>query len=101
MDLAYHNGPVGRYFRAWLPGIQGPAAELWKCAVNTSVISVSDLRKAYRLYAHPRDMLFEAVTGRRRHSEYVALDKINFGVESRMVVGLIGRNGAGKSTLLR
>ena len=68
---------------------------------NASVISVTDLRKAYRLYAHPRDMLMEAVTGRRRHSEYVALDKINFGVEPGVVVGLIGRNGAGKSTLLR
>jgi lipopolysaccharide transport system ATP-binding protein len=67
----------------------------------TNVISVRDLRKAYRIYAHPRDMLIEAISGRARHREYLALDGISFGVAPGMVVGLIGRNGAGKSTLLR
>ncbi len=64
-------------------------------------ISVRGLRKTYRLYAHPRDMLIEALAGRRRHREFTALDDVSFDVAHGSVVGLMGRNGAGKSTLLR
>jgi ABC-type polysaccharide/polyol phosphate transport system ATPase subunit len=69
--------------------------------VSDPLICVRNLRKAYRLYAHPRQMLLEALTGRRRHDEFVALDDVNFDVGPGTVVGLMGRNGAGKSTLLR
>jgi homopolymeric O-antigen transport system ATP-binding protein len=69
--------------------------------VTDPVISVRNLRKAYRRYVHPRDMLLEAITGHRRHTEFVALDNITFDVAPGTVVGLMGRNGAGKSTLLR
>jgi ABC-type polysaccharide/polyol phosphate transport system ATPase subunit len=69
--------------------------------VSDPLICVRNLRKAYRLYAHPRQMLLEALTGRRRHDEFVALDDVNFDVAPGTVVGLMGRNGAGKSTLLR
>jgi lipopolysaccharide transport system ATP-binding protein len=69
--------------------------------VSDAAISVRHLGKAYRLYSHPRDMLFEALSGKTRHQEFQALDDVSFEVGHGRVVGLMGRNGAGKSTLLR
>ncbi len=69
--------------------------------MSDAAISVRQLGKAYRLYAHPRDMLFEALSGKTRHQDFQALDDISFEVGHGSVVGLMGRNGAGKSTLLR
>jgi len=64
-------------------------------------IRISALNKVFRVWRQPRDMLFEALSGRRRHSDFQALTDINVDVPTGSVVGIMGRNGAGKSTLLR
>lgn len=64
-------------------------------------IKVENLSKVYRVYSRPVDLLKELVSGRKKHSEYWALNNISFEVGKGEVVGVIGANGAGKSTLLK
>jgi lipopolysaccharide transport system ATP-binding protein len=64
-------------------------------------IRFEEVSKVYRVYAHPRDRLIEALTGRPRHAAVHALQSVSGSVPSGAVMGLIGENGAGKSTLLK
>ncbi len=70
-------------------------------AARPPVIEAKALSKAFRRYAHPRDMLLEAVLGGTRHSEFRALDSVDLEIREGEIVGILGRNGAGKSTLLK
>jgi lipopolysaccharide transport system ATP-binding protein len=69
--------------------------------MSDPAISTISLGKIFRVWRHPSDILKEALTGRRRHSEFEALRDVSFNVPKGSVVGVMGRNGAGKSTLLR
>ncbi|MEM7219607.1 MAG: ABC transporter ATP-binding protein [Pseudomonadota bacterium] len=67
------------------------------------VLEVKGVSKSYRVYAHPRDRLREALGlwGKRLHDEVYALSNIEFSVPRGEVLGIVGHNGAGKSTLLK
>jgi lipopolysaccharide transport system ATP-binding protein len=69
--------------------------------MSSCAIQLRNLDKVFRVWRQPRDMLIEAITGRRRHTDFQALTDVSFDVPRGSVVGIMGRNGAGKSTLLR
>ena len=45
--------------------------------------------------------IIEAKALSKRYGKHVALEQVNFRIESGRIVGLIGRNGAGKTTALK
>jgi lipopolysaccharide transport system ATP-binding protein len=66
------------------------------------VISLQNISKSFKRYAHPADRLKELlVPGTSRAAEFWALREISLTVARGETLGIIGRNGSGKSTLLQ
>lgn len=64
-------------------------------------IRAHNLGKTYKIYASPALRLKEIFLRRSFHTEFTALNNINFSVLPGETLGIIGENGAGKSTLLK
>lgn len=69
--------------------------------MTAPIITVENLSKAYSVYKRPSDVVFELVTGRKRHDDFWALKDVSFSVNEKQRLGIIGPNGSGKSTLLK
>lgn len=68
---------------------------------SDTAIRIRNVSLAYKLYAKPADVLWEATLGNVRHDVFWALKNINLEVKEGQRLGLIGPNGAGKSSLLQ
>lgn len=65
-------------------------------------LSLKNVSKCYKRYAHPVDRLKEILLpGKSRAEEFWALRDINLEVLKGETLGIIGQNGSGKSTLLQ
>jgi len=70
---------------------------------HSTIISLDDVGKVYRVYNRHLDRIREALLPSKRilHKEFHALSNISFDIGKGETVGIIGRNGSGKSTLLQ
>ena len=70
---------------------------------GTPRVRLQAVSKAYRIYAHPRHRLLEALWRGRPtyHRALRALRDVSVEVPSGVTLGIIGMNGSGKSTLLQ
>jgi ABC-type polysaccharide/polyol phosphate transport system ATPase subunit len=70
-----------------------------------SVIEISNVNLTYRVLMNRtgslKELFRDAIKGRNRIIDYVALNDISFNVEQGEVFVILGRNGAGKSSLLK
>ncbi len=66
-------------------------------------LRVENISKNYRIYAHPRDRLLQALSrsNKTRYQEFWALRSLSFELQRGRTLGIVGRNGSGKSTLLQ
>ncbi|MBD2537880.1 ABC transporter ATP-binding protein [Coleofasciculus sp. FACHB-SPT36] len=65
-------------------------------------ISLNNVSKCFKRYAHPVDRLQELLLpGKSKADEFWALRDINLEIPKGQTVGIVGKNGSGKSTLLQ
>jgi ABC-2 type transport system ATP-binding protein len=69
------------------------------------VIEAKNLNVTYRVLMNRtgsiKELFRDAVKGRVRILDYVALEDVSFSVKKGEVLAILGKNGAGKSTLLK
>jgi len=70
-----------------------------------AIIEVKNVKITYRVLMNKsgslKELFRDAIKGKVRIIEYVALQDVSFTVDKGEVVAILGRNGAGKSTLLK